>query len=193
MANITENQIKEIVERIVKDYHHKDESVPATGYTPTSYNGRKFVGIFSNMEDAINAANKGYQSIRNMSVEQREKIITEIRRLTRKEAQILAEIGVHETKMGRIEHKRLKHILVADKTPGTEDITSMAKTGDNGLTLIEMAPFGVVGSITPSTNPSETVICNSIGMIAAGNGVVFNPHPNAVCTSNYAVDLVNRA
>lgn len=56
-----------------------------------------------------------------------------------------------------------------------------------------MAPFGVVGAITPSTNPSETVICNSIGMIAAGNGVVFNPHPNAVATSNYAVDLVNRA
>ncbi|MBR5817854.1 MAG: aldehyde dehydrogenase EutE, partial [Clostridia bacterium] len=64
---------------------------------------------------------------------------------------------------------------------------------DNGLTLTEMAPFGVVGSITPSTNPSETVICNSIGMIAAGNGVVFNPHPGAIATSNYAIDLVNRA
>jgi len=195
MANITENQIKEIVERIVKDYNKKEDTVdvPSTGYTPTSYNGRKYVGIFSKMEDAIAAANKGYQSIRNMTVEQREKIITEIRKVTREEAKIIAEIGVHETKMGRIEHKRLKHLLVADKTPGTEDITSTARTGDNGLTLIEMAPFGVVGSITPSTNPSETVICNSIGMIAAGNGVVFNPHPNAVCTSNYAVDLVNRA
>ena len=56
-----------------------------------------------------------------------------------------------------------------------------------------IAPFGVVGAITPSTNPSETVICNSMGMIAAGNGVVFNPHPGAIATSNYAVDLVNRA
>ena len=62
-----------------------------------------------------------------------------------------------------------------------------------GLTLTERAPFGVVGAITPSTNPSETVICNSMGMIAAGNGVVFNPHPGAIATSNYAVDLVNRA
>ena len=86
-----------------------------------------------------------------------------------------------------------KHLLVADKTPGTEDIVSEARTGDNGLTLTEMAPFGVVGAITPSTNPSETVICNSIGMIVAGNGVVFNPHPGAIATSNYAVDLVNRA
>ena len=56
-----------------------------------------------------------------------------------------------------------------------------------------MAPYGVIGSITPSTNPSETVICNSIGMIAGGNGVVFNPHPNAKEVANYAVDLVNRA
>jgi len=191
MAMLNENQIKEIVEQVVSEF--KGESLPSTGYTSTSYNGRKFVGIYSNMNEAIEAANRGYQAIRSMTVEQREKIITKIRELTRNEAQIMAEIGVSETKMGRVEHKRLKHILVANKTPGTEDIVSTAKTGDCGLTLIEMAPFGVVGSITPSTNPSETVICNSIGMIAAGNGVVFNPHPNAVCTSNYAVDLVNRA
>jgi propionaldehyde dehydrogenase len=145
------------------------------------------------MNEAIDAAEKGYKAIRSMTVEQREKIITEIRRLTVAEAQNMAELGVAETGMGKVEHKRLKHILVAEKTPGTEDITSVARTGDNGLTLIEMAPFGVVGAITPSTNPSETVICNSMGMIAAGNGVVFNPHPNAICTSNYAVDLVNRA
>ena len=105
----------------------------------------------------------------------------------------MAALGVAETKMGRVDHKYAKHLLVADKTPGTEDIVSEAKTGDNGLTLTEMAPFGVVGAITPSTNPSETVICNSIGMIVAGNGVVFNPHPGAIATSNYAVDLVNRA
>jgi propionaldehyde dehydrogenase len=145
------------------------------------------------MNEAIENAQKGYGAVRAMTVEQREKIITEIRRLTREEAPIMAEMGVAETGMGKVEHKRLKHILVADKTPGTEDITSWAKTGDSGLTLVEMAPFGVVGAITPSTNPSETVICNSMGMIAAGNGVVFNPHPNAICVSNYAVDLVNRA
>jgi len=194
MAEISENLVKEIVEKVVKEYStNKQGNVPSTGYTSSSYEGRKFVGIYSDMNEAIAAANKGYQAIRNMSVEQREKIITKIREFTRENALILAKMGVEETKMGRVEHKRLKHLLVADKTPGTEDIQASAKTGDNGLTLIEMAPFGVVGSITPSTNPSETVICNSIGMIAAGNGVVFNPHPNAVCTSNYAVDMVNRA
>ena len=189
MANITEAEIRKIVENIIKGTN----GGATAKWTSTEYNGRKLIGIYADMNEAIDMAEKGYRAVRAMTVEQREKIIDEIRRLTYAEAPIMAEMGVAETGMGKVEHKRLKHILVADKTPGTEDIVSEAKTGDSGLTLTEMAPFGVVGSITPSTNPSETVICNSIGMIAAGNGVVFNPHPNAICTSNYAVDLVNRA
>ena len=105
----------------------------------------------------------------------------------------MAELGVKETGMGRVSDKIIKHQLVANKTPGTEDLSPKVMTGDMGMTLIEMAPYGVIGSITPSTNPSETVICNSMGMIAGGNAVVFNPHPNAKEVANYAVDLVNRA
>ena len=56
-----------------------------------------------------------------------------------------------------------------------------------------MGPFGVIGAITPCTNPSETVICNTIGMIAGGNTVVFNPHPAAIKTSNFAVNMINEA
>ncbi len=193
MAQFSEKEIKEIVNRVIGSMGSAPAAPAEKNYDSTQYAGRKLIGIFSDMNAAIAAANDGYKAVRSMQVEEREKIITEIRRLCREEAPIMAKLGVDETKMGKVEHKRLKHILVADKTPGTEDIVANAKTGDNGLTLVEMAPFGVVGAITPSTNPSETVICNSIGMIAAGNGVVFNPHPGAIATSNYAVDLVNRA
>ena len=189
MPNISESEIREVVNLVLNKMKTSDTS----DWDSTHYGLRKFVGIYSDMNDAIAAVQEAYLKVRAMSIEQREAIITEIRRLTRAEAPIMAQLGVSETGMGKVEHKRLKHILVADKTPGTEDIVSNARTGDNGLTLVEMAPFGVVGAITPSTNPSETIICNSIGMIAAGNGVVFNPHPNAIATSNYAVDLVNRA
>ncbi len=188
-ATISESEIRQVVSRVLD----RIQSAPAASWDSTQYNGRKLIGIFDDMNEAIRAAENGYRAVRAMTVEQREKLITEIRRLTRQEAAVMAKLGVEETGMGRVDHKQAKHLLVADKTPGTEDIVSQARTGDNGLTLVEMAPFGVVGAITPSTNPSETVICNSIGMIAAGNGVVFNPHPNAIATSNYAVDLVNRA
>ena len=190
--NWTEAQIEEVVAAVVKNI--KSESGKASAeWDAVSYNGRRFIGVYTDMNEAIEAATAGYKATRAMSLADREKVIGIIRDLCREEAPIMAALGVAETKMGRVDHKTAKHILVADKTPGTADIVAQAKTGDFGLTLTEMAPFGVVGSITPSTNPSETVICNSIGMIAAGNGVVFNPHPNAIATSNYAIDLVNRA
>lgn len=190
--NWTEAQIAEVVASVLKNLG-ADAPGRSASFDSKTYEGRALIGIYDDMNDAIEAAGAGYKAVRAMSLEERERVIGVIRELTRKEAPIMARLGVAETKMGRVDHKTAKHILVADKTPGTSDIVSVAKTGDCGLTLTEMAPFGVVGSITPSTNPSETVICNSIGMIAAGNGVVFNPHPGAIATSNYAVDLINRA
>ena len=190
--NWTEAQIEQIVASVMSQL--KGEApAPKGEYCGAGYNGKRYIGVYEDMNEAIDAAEQGYKAIRAMSLDERERIIDIIRDLCRKEAPIMAALGVDETKMGRVDHKSAKHMLVADKTPGTADIVAQVKTGDYGLTLTEMAPFGVVGSITPSTNPSETVICNSIGMIAAGNGVVFNPHPNAIATSNYAVDLVNRA
>ena len=150
-------------------------------------------GVFDTMSEALEAVQKAYKQYCSYTVAQREEMISNIRRLILEEAETMAKLGVEETGMGRVSDKIIKHQLVAKKTPGTEDLEPRVITGDDGLTLIEMAPFGVIGSITPSTNPSETVLCNSIGMIAGGNAVVFNPHPHASKTANYAVDLVNRA
>lgn len=150
-------------------------------------------GVFRDMNDAIAAAEEAEKKVRMMTLDQREKIITMIRKKTNENAEILANMGVSETGMGNVGDKILKHRLTADKTPGTEDITTVAWSGDRGLTLVEMGPFGVIGAITPATNPSETVICNSIGMIAGGNTVVFNPHPNAKKVTIYTINMINEA
>ena len=150
-------------------------------------------GVFKDMNEAIEAAKKAQKQVHALSMDQREKIISLIRKKTKENAEIIARMGVQETGMGNVGHKILKHHLVAEKTPGTEDITTTAWSGDRGLTLIEMGPFGVIGAITPSTNPSETVICNTIGMLAGGNTVVFNPHPSAIKTSIFAINMVNEA
>lgn len=150
-------------------------------------------GIFEDMNDAIEAAKKAQKELKVMPLEFREKIIKRIREKIIENAETFAKMGVEETGMGRVGDKILKHQLVAEKTPGTESLSTTAWSGDRGLTLVEQGPFGVVGAITPSTNPSETVLCNTIGMIAAGNTVVFNPHPGAINVSNYAVKLINEA
>lgn len=154
-------------------------------------NGSK--GVFRDMNQAIEAARQAQKQVHTLSMDQREKIITAIRRKTKENAELLARMGVQETGMGNVGHKILKHHLVAEKTPGTEDITTTAWSGDRGLTLVEMGPFGVIGAITPCTNPSETILCNTIGMLAGGNTVVFNPHPAAIKTSIFAVNLLNEA
>ena len=79
------------------------------------------------------------------------------------------------------------------KPPGLEDLQPDSYSGDGGLTLVERAPYGIIGAITPSTNPTATVINNSISMLAAGNGVVFAPHPSATKCSHYTMSLLNEA
>ncbi len=105
----------------------------------------------------------------------------------------LAKLAVLETGYGRVEDKLKKNRLAIDKTPGTEALAPTAFSGDDGLTIVERASYGVIGSITPTTNPTETVINNGIGMVAGGNAVVFNAHPYAAKTSAYLVHLLNEA
>ena len=150
-------------------------------------------GVFTDMNEAIAKAKEAQKVVRVMSLDQREKVIANIRQKIKDNAETFARMGVSETGMGNVGDKILKHILVAEKTPGTEDIQTTAWSGDRGLTLIEMGPFGVIGAITPTTNPSETILCNTIGMFAAGNTVAFNPHPQAIKTSIYAINLLNEA
>ena len=178
--SVNEKMVQDIVQEVVAKMQISSDVA-----------GKK--GVFSDMNEAIEASKKTQKIVARMSMDQREAIISNIRQKIRENAEILARMGVEETGMGNVGHKILKHQLVAEKTPGTEDITTTAWSGDRGLTLIEMGPFGVIGAITPCTNPSETVLCNTIGMLAGGNTVVFNPHPAAIKTSIYAVNLINEA
>lgn len=180
---VDEKQLQEIVTRVLKRLQDNE----------VSGNDNRMLGVFEDMKDAIASAKKAQLVVQKLSIDCREKIISNIRKKTIEHAERLARMGVEETRMGNVGHKTLKHQLVAEKTPGTEDLVTTAWSGDRGLTLVEMGPFGVIGAITPCTNPSETIICNSIGMIAGGNTVVFNPHPSAIEVSNFAVHIVNEA
>ena len=149
--------------------------------------------IFDTIDEAVTQARNAQRQLARTTLEERGKIIEAMRRSARDNAQKLAEMAHKETGYGHVEHKVLKNLLAANKTPGIEDLQTQAWSGDHGLTLVEMAPFGVIGSITPSTNPPSTVINNSISMIAAGNAVVFNPHPAAKKVSQETMRVLNES
>lgn len=146
---------------------------------------------FSTLDQAVESATRAQKEWVRLPLQKRKEIDREIRRALRLQVNDLSELAVKETGLGRVDDKRNKNRLVIDKTTGPEYLESTAFTGDDGLALVEYAPFGVIGSITPTTNPSETIINNGLAMIAAGNGVVFNPHPSARQVSIRTLDIFN--
>jgi propionaldehyde dehydrogenase len=85
-----------------------------------------------------------------MTLEKRGELIAAMREAAIVGAEPLAKLANEETGYGRVADKIQKNLLVAPRTPGIEDLSTYCKTGDNGMMLIEQAPFGVIGSITPS-------------------------------------------
>lgn len=152
-------------------------------------------GVFSTMDEAVNASDEAQKKLLFSPIAERQRYVDIIRKtiLKRENLELISRLSVEETEIGRYDHKLIKNRLAAEKTPGTEDLITEAKTGDCGLTLIEYCPFGVIGAITPTTNPTETIICNSISMIAGGNTVVFSPHPRAKKVSQMLVKMLNKA
>lgn len=152
-------------------------------------------GIFKDMNNAIEAAFAAQKEYMKKPLAFRSKLIKAIREtmIQKDHAETICQMAVEETGMGNFHDKLLKQYLVVEKTPGLEDLGAECFTGDDGLTLLELSPFGVIGAIAPTTNPSETIINNSIGMLAGGNTVVFSPHPKAKKTSQYTVRLINQA
>ncbi len=150
-------------------------------------------GMFADLDSAVSAAQRAFEQLRELDLAVRARMIEAMRRAHLDATRELAAMAVQETGLGRVEDKILKNTVAAQKTPGLEILVPRAFTGDDGLTLHERAPFGVIGSITPCTNPTETVVNNAISMVTAGNSVVFNVHPNAknVCRRN--IELLNDA
>ncbi len=150
-------------------------------------------GIYPTVDEAVAAAKRAQDVYSRMGLQTRHTIIDAIRSAMVAEAENLAMLAHTETGLGRYEDKIIKNRLVATKAPGPEDLEPDAVTGDAGMAVIEWAPVGLVGAITPTTNPTSTIINNSISILSAGNAVVFNVHPNAKKCSAENVRLLNRA
>jgi len=179
---LNEEDLRKIIEEVVKNL---EEYRPQKDLSEGP--------VFETFDEAIQEATKAQSIFQGLGLEKREGIIAAIREVSRMNARRWADMAVSETKMGRVEDKVLKNLLSANKTPGVEDLHSISYTGDKGLTLVEYAPFGVVAAITPSTNAVATIISNAIAILAAGNSIVFSPHPAAKNCVQDAIKIINQA
>ena len=195
--SLDEQRIAEIVQKVVADFRGASGSAPTPAMPPHPGKGgspeQRQEGVYADMDAALTAAVTAQRRLADLPLERRAALIVAMRQAAVENAQVLARAAWQETAMGRAEDKLEKNLLVAERTPGTEALQANAWTGDRGLTLVERAPYGVIGAITPSTNPTSTIICNAIGMLSAGNAVVFNAHPGAKRCSAQTVHVLNQA
>ncbi len=197
MSQIDDARIAEIVDRVVQ----RLGQVPAAPKTTVSLTAsqnqssvpRGTLGIYGDADTAAQAALRGFYANERTQKSLREDMVRAMREAARRHLKELCVHAVEETGLGRVDDKLAKLDLVIRKTPGPEILRTAAVTGDDGLMLTERAPYGVILAVTPCTNPTETVLCNAIGMVAGGNSVVFNVHPAARRVCNWLVHLLNEA
>lgn len=173
---------------------YRAPATPATPATAPAARVRSGTGpIFETVDEAARAARAAYHDLQTVPLETRHAMVEAIRQTVRDQANALAEMAVRETGLGRVSDKIQKNLLVANRTPGPEILEPRAASGDHGLMIEEKAPYGVILSVTPSTNPSETVVNNGIGMLSGGNATIFAPHPGAKETTLQTVRWLDAA
>ena len=203
MTDLDESQVAEVVRRVLErvlpsiqsatSIEEPERTLPRPCPAPMVMIPATRAGVYEDVDTAVTAAKAAFSRYEAAPLALRFQIIEAIRIRARAEIETLSRRAVEETGLGRYDHKIQKNRLVIDRTPGPEILQPEAWSGDHGLTLTERAPYGVIGAITPTTNPTETIICNGIGMLAGGNAVVFNVHPAARHVSNFLVGALNEA
>jgi aldehyde dehydrogenase len=193
-----EREIAQIIERVRSRMATVDGERPGLGLQAGSEleaaaEAELGDGIHASVDDAVAAAGRAFRAFGDHGLEARKKVIEAVRVSMLSHAEQLARMAHTETGIGRYDDKVIKNRLVTTKAPGPEDLEVQAVSGDAGMMLTEWAPFGVVGAITPVTNPTSTIINNTISIVSAGNAVVFNAHPSAKACSAETIRLINRA
>jgi acyl-CoA reductase-like NAD-dependent aldehyde dehydrogenase len=189
-------EIARIVAEVLKKLDNAEgiASAPSAKPCPSSAGGSGACDVLHGSVDAaVQTAKRAQELFQEQGLELRREVIRAMRKAAIANAEAWAKLAREETGMGRWEDKVQKNLVCATRTPGVEDLVSRSFTGDKGLTLVEYAPYGVVAAITPSTNPAATIINNAISIIAAGNSVVFSPHPASFKTTLAAMRALSQA
>jgi aldehyde dehydrogenase len=157
---INEALIRSVVAQVLSEVN-RSNSAPVAG---KSFAGRN--GIFTCPDEAVAAAREAFERLSERTIEDRKRVIDHIRRISIDNCVELGTMEMNETKIGRLVHKIEKLKTLGEKTPGVEFMRSEVFSGDHGLAVIEHAPFGVIGAITPVTHSLPTITGNSVSMLA---------------------------
>ncbi len=184
---LSEDAIRDVVTQVLSQLNVNGvKSAPAVVSRSNKH------GVFESAADAARAAQGGFEQLQQKGWAGRAKVVEIVKQMCTDNAERWGTIEFEETAIGRLDHKIAK-LLGIKNVLGTEFISPVGMSGDAGITLEEFAPWGVVGSITPVTHSVPTIAGNIVNMVAAGNAVVFNPHPGGAKCAAIAIHEFNEA
>src|SRR5256714_6674459 len=160
---INESLIRSVVAQVLAEVGRSNG--PPVG--AKSFAGRN--GVFTCPDEAVKAARDAFEQLQERTIEDRKRVIDHIRRISIEQCVELGTMEMHETKIGRLEHKIEKLKTLGEKTPGVEFMRSEVFSGDHGLAVIEHAPVGEVRALTPVTPPPPTSTVNASRIAPAEN------------------------
>jgi succinate-semialdehyde dehydrogenase len=148
------------------------------------------------MDVMIKKAREAQKEFESFSQEQVDMMVKAIAKVVYDNAESLARLAVDETGMGVYEHKVAKN--KGKSKVIWNDLKDKKSVGiinrDEKTNIIEVAkPMGVVGAVTPTTNPIVTPMCNAMFALKGRNAIVVAPHPRAKKCSSKTVELMNQA
>lgn len=190
LRSVVESVVSRLAEAQPKPATSAPAAKPSCGCSTSSSSGQR--GVFDCVTKAAEAANDAHLKLKKLGVAGRAKVIEIVKHLAVSNAEPWGKFEFEETKIGRLDHK-IGKLLITKNVPGTEWLQPYAMSGDGGITLEEYAPFGVIGAILPVTHSVPTLTGNVINMVAAGNAIVFNPHPGGARSAAMAVRAYNEA
>ena len=150
------------------------------------------------IEVLINRSREAQKQIENYTQEQVDELIRAMVWSVAKPgmAEEIAQFTVDETQLGNYDGKFLK---IQRKTRATlMDIIDDKSVGileeDPERAIVKIAkPMGVIGALSPSTNPEATPVIKSIHAIKGRNSIIVAPHPRAKLTNKKICDLMREA
>ena len=111
-------------------------------------------------------------------------------------ADLLAKEAVEETGMGVYEDKIIKNVNTAmglwNSLKDKKSVGIIKREPETGLIHIAK-PKGIVGAVSPTTNPVITPMGNAMVAIKGRNSIIIAPHPKAVKVSTHTVKIMNAA
>src|SRR5438093_5362656 len=207
MSTVNESLIRDIVSEVLgrlggAPASAKPVVAPASSPSSCACNGKGYsaaapglrgkFGVFQDADQACAAAHEAFLQLQQKGVAARRKIEEIVKTLCDKNAEAWGKLELDETKIGRLDHK-IEKLQIIKLVPGVDWLRPDGHSGDHGITLEEYTPFGVVGAVTPSTHSIPTLSGNVVNIAAAGNAMVFNPHPAAARCAVTAVRAYNQA